>query len=282
MIEYPIHIKAFFIMTASIDDTTMEEDIPADHKIPPSDSTNNSNDCPSSGEDQLSLTDVTGDNENENDGLPPSKYSVCSRMYARDNTGILYKAVVRKMMYGPKEKRKENGDNLISAIYEDSSDEEEGGDGDGDEEEECVWHYFVHFQGWNVKWDLWVPEYTLYEENDLTEEMSKQVKTVVKKGGKDVIYRLKLIEKEYRRDERKRNNPLLLDENEKEHVDSDKNNESIKAEEKKAKRKVSAARIKKLQKDDLELPRKQALADRIQLPFALKKVSYFPILYMLL
>lgn len=85
---------------------------------------------------------------------------------------------------------------------------------DEDEEEWC-WHYFVHYQGWNVKWDRWVEEGSLYVANDasrelaalLKKELDKIVKLQKKGGGGNDINairrRMAQLEAEFREEERR-------------------------------------------------------------------------------
>ena len=55
------------------------------------------------------------------------------------------------------------------------------------------WQYFIHYQGWNVKWDKWVTQGSLLPDNDETREIAKRAKEQAKrtkasskkvKGGK--------------------------------------------------------------------------------------------------
>lgn len=94
---------------------------------------------------------------------------------------------------------------------------------DEDEEEFC-WHYFVHYQGWNVKWDRWVEEGSLYVANDASRELAallkKELDKIVKLqkkggGGNDINVirrRMAQLEAEFREEERReelRKNGLL-------------------------------------------------------------------------
>lgn len=86
---------------------------------------------------------------------PPSpKFNKCDRVYARDNDGVCYEAVVRRRLYGIHRNRQvplglvENSDEADTALQK---------------EDEPVWHYFVHYQKWNVNWDRWVPEHNVFD-----------------------------------------------------------------------------------------------------------------------
>jgi hypothetical protein len=85
---------------------------------------------------------------------------------------------------------------------------------DEDEEEWC-WHYFVHYQGWNVKWDRWVEEGSLYVANEASRELAallkKELDKIVKLqrkggGGNDINIirrRMAQLEAEFREEERR-------------------------------------------------------------------------------
>lgn len=205
---------------------------------------------------------------------------------------------------------------------------------DEDEEEWC-WHYFVHYQGWNVKWDRWVEEGSLYVANDASRELAallkKELDKIVKLqkkggGGNDINLirrRMAQLEAEFREEERREElrkkgllPPKAADDgdsaavtgvNGKEEDDSNKNGnetgdpsianqkdgtpdaaegengaadgETLTAEvspkpKKKIYPKALVEKEKKLRKKHLEgkLWRKASHAQRIVLPFTLKKV----------
>ena len=205
---------------------------------------------------------------------------------------------------------------------------------DEDEEEWC-WHYFVHYQGWNVKWDRWVEEGSLYVANDASRELAallkKELDKIVKLqkkggGGNDINLirrRMAQLEAEFREEERREElrkkgllPPKAADDgdsaavtgvNGKEEDDSNKNGnetgdpsianqkdgtpdaaegengaadgETLTAEvspkpKKKIYPKALLEKEKKLRKKHLEgkLWRKASHAQRIVLPFTLKKV----------
>ena len=235
------------------------------------------------------------------------------------------RSVVRRAMWGLREKK-------INILLVNPDDPNALKLEDEDEEEWC-WHYFVHYQGWNVKWDRWVEEGSLYVANDasrelaalLKKELDKIVKLQKKGGGGNDINcirrRMAQLEAEFREEERReelRKQGLLppkaaddgdsaaaIGENGKEVVDeSDKNGDSSIANQKedgttdavegengdaegdtltaevssKPKKKTYPKALlekeKKLRKKHLEgkLWRKASHAQRVVLPFTLKKV----------
>jgi MRG len=98
-------------------------------------------------------------NEDLNIGIPNPKFQVHQKVYARDKDGVLYLAVVRRQLYGPQYHRQvemgfvsspEEAQELLD--YEPSPD----------------WHYFVHYNKWNVKFDRWVTQRDLYDITDDT------------------------------------------------------------------------------------------------------------------
>lgn len=78
-------------------------------------------------------------------------------MYARDTDGVMYEAVIRRRLYGQSQ-HKQVQLGLVASEHE------------AEEllsrEEEPTWHYYVHYNKWNVNWDRWVPEANVYEATD--------------------------------------------------------------------------------------------------------------------
>ena len=238
-----------------------------------------------------------------------------------------HRSIVRRAMYGLRQKQ-------INVYLVDPSDPNAGklAGQDDDDEEDC-WHYFVHYQGWNVKWDRWVEEDSLYVASDASRELAKLLKKELDKivklqrqcggggrGGNDINVirrRMAQLEEEFREKERRnelRRQGLLPPLNEEEEKKDEEANDSIddgagdstnaeekgkedgkgetnskdKAEnktdnetskkptkEKKIKyTKAVIEKEKRLRRKCLEgkLWRKQAHAQKIVLPFTLKKV----------
>jgi len=139
---------------------------------------------------------------NENDigggmkSLPAPLYTQNQRVYAKDETtGLLYPAMVRKTTWGPKsgsslpvpallEKANNNENNDAGSADNDTSNDKtnEGGIEEEDDEDEhrtnpkfnCH-HYYVHYMGWNVKWDRWVEECYLYDHSDSTKLLADKI-----------------------------------------------------------------------------------------------------------
>jgi mortality factor 4-like protein 1 len=129
----------------------------------------------------------------ENLQQPEPKYKVFQTVYARDTDGVMYEAIVRRALYGTNHRKQiqmgmlssEKEVQLLLA-----------------QEEEPTWHYFVHFQKWNVNWDRWVPELSIYEPSEpskqfaarlaaehkaLRAEMSRKVRGKLKMNGADFL-----------------------------------------------------------------------------------------------
>ena len=80
-----------------------------------------------------------------------------------------------------------------------------------------TWHYFVHYQGWNVNWDRWVDEDSLFDDKPTTRLLAKKLKdeskclkkTKKKSGSRsdkvvmEVMQRILRLEKEFREKEAK-------------------------------------------------------------------------------
>ena len=147
------------------------------------------------------------------ENLPPSLYKPHQRVYAKDEaTGLLYPAMVRKVVWGPKSDQvKSMG---VSFAGDDSGDVEKKEDEDNNEEEDeededededsrrwnpkyNCWHAYVHYMGWAIKWDRWVEETMLYEDSPSTEVLAKTLMTEYnkvkpkKKGQKMSIQQVK-------------------------------------------------------------------------------------------
>ena len=69
---------------------------------------------------------------------------------------LLYEVVIRSSQRGPKPSFP------TTTLVED----------DGTDEKWCWW-YFIHFQGWNVKWDKWIPEKDLVSDSPENRELAK-------------------------------------------------------------------------------------------------------------
>lgn len=106
-----------------------------------------------SGREGTVVVDVT-------DEVPttPPKFQILQKVYARDKDGVMYTAVIRRQLYGPQYHRqvemglvtsKEEAEKLLD-----------------DDDYEPTWHYFVHYNKWNVSFDRWVPENNVYEITD--------------------------------------------------------------------------------------------------------------------
>mmetsp|Transcript_16248 Transcript_16248/g.35263 ORF Transcript_16248/g.35263 Transcript_16248/m.35263 type:complete len:604 (+) Transcript_16248:70-1881(+) len=263
-----------------------------------------------------------GEEEEAVEEVPEQKFQVRQRVFARDEkaSGILYESVVRRAMYGMRQKQ-------INVYLVDPSDPDAGKlVGQDEDDEEYCWHYFVHYQGWNVKWDRWVEEDSLYVASDASRDLAKVLKTELDKivklqkqsggggrGGNDINVvrrRMAQLEAEFREEERRdelRKQGLLppLSEEEatkkddeamdKEETGDDAKGE-VKGEEESTKDKADSEqptekepeaskqktkytkavleKERKLRKKCLEgkLWRKQTHAQKIVLPFTLKKI----------
>lgn len=170
------------------------------------------------------------------------------RVFAKDETsGILYEAVIRRTMYGIARQPQRKKDEF-----------------DDEEEEKPEWHCFVHYLGWNVKWDRWVSEDSLYEINDKTKVLAQKlqdaVREVKKKYGKGPQFMLEL-EKRMKRLEQ-------------EHVLEERREELAKqgiVEEEPSEQKLTKARLRKElanREQGLEGRRKQVHAEKLAMPFS--------------
>jgi mortality factor 4-like protein 1 len=132
-------------------------------------------------------------------------------VFAKDSeSGIIYEGVVRKSMYGVQYQRQirlsqTTSPEEIAAFME--------------QEPSPTWWYFIHFSGWNAKWDRWVREDDLYEPTESTKLFAKRLQQEVtniraelrSKGisnkvrvAMELESRMLQIERQHRIDERRR------------------------------------------------------------------------------
>jgi len=88
-------------------------------------------------------------------------YPPGARCYARESNAI-YLAQIRKVV-PPSETQL--GDNNSQDNNNNNNNNQPTG-----------YQYFVHYQGWNVRWDKWVTERDLLPDNDETKEIANRVK----------------------------------------------------------------------------------------------------------
>ena len=104
---------------------------------------------------------------------PCAKYTNTQRVYAKDNlSGLLYEAVVRRSMFGVQHQRQ-----LKICQVESEQDVEHFLQQQPDPP---TWHYFVHYSGWNVKWDRWVTEQHLYSVTHSTKRFAQRISEEIK------------------------------------------------------------------------------------------------------
>ena len=288
--------------------------------------------------DDTSSTSVVGVGGSKS--LPAPLYTQNQRVYAKDETtGLLYPAMIRKAMWGPKsgsslpvpallELANSNTSNgAVSTDNDTSNDptmEEEVEEEDDEDEDEhrtnpklnCH-HYYVHYMGWNVKWDRWVDECYLYDHSDstklLAEKIQKQYDKVKpkKKGQKMSVSlvsrwmkKMVDVELEHRRLEREgklvsgsgdtsiNNDTGKVEDASKSGSDgAATSNEPEAKDESKAAKPIATEEVEKpkdaakpivkeetlqkqaqLRERGLQLKRKRVHADRLHLPFTLKKI----------
>lgn len=78
------------------------------------------------------------------------KFNVKDKVYVRDKDGVLYAAVIRRHHYGPQFHMQVNM-GLVDSM-------EEAAEKSQVDDHVFMWHYFVHFDYWNVTFDRWASE----------------------------------------------------------------------------------------------------------------------------
>ena len=133
--------------------------------------------------EEVAEEEEEGKEEEEEEEEVKAKFNTMQKVYALDApTGMLYEAIIRKKQFGPKSQQVN-----VLLLPDDESQQSK--------EEETVtftWHYFVHYQGWNVRWDRWVAEDDLYvhvqETRILADKLKQEAKLLreaQKKKGKN-------------------------------------------------------------------------------------------------
>lgn len=164
------------------------------------------------------LHNFTQNTEQEN-LIPKPRYQVTQTVYAQDieTTGILYHAIIRKCQYGPVSRKLNvplhlaTGGKVMDVVgnnYPETKNEvhEEQEDRTGESPpSSSSWHYFIHHFGWTVKWDRWVEECHIYQDDEKGQIFAQKVReahaSIVKKEAKDKIFlavykRSKVLEQE--------------------------------------------------------------------------------------
>ena len=207
---------------------------------------------------------------NDSSSKPPPFFKG-QRVFAKDDTsGILYEAVIRRTMFGMTRQRQIHQ-------HEDEHDIQE------DKEE---WHCFVHYLGWNVSWDRWVSQGALYELTEKNRELAQKLQDAVKEAKKkhgrksphimaELQARMKQLEQERRLEERReelaRQGIVMQEQDQQQAATTEKNTKYTKPYFKKE---------LELRKEDLQGKRKQSHAEKLVLPFSLKKVCRLLVMWL--
>jgi mortality factor 4-like protein 1 len=98
------------------------------------------------------------------------KFKVLQKVYVCDKDGVMYLATIRRHLFGP-EYQKQIDMGLVMS-------EDEVSDVNIGEDPESSWHYFVHYDSWNVNFDRWVSEHDVHAISDdviaVAERISKE------------------------------------------------------------------------------------------------------------
>jgi len=210
---------------------------------------------------------------------PLPKLKEGQQCYARDEYGVIYAAVVRRLLYGPEYHR-------VACLLTLTGGKTAG-------KPEPGWHYFVHYKQWGVSFDRWVPEEWVFEDNEemkalserlleehklLQQKMTKKAGSNKRKKGWQTIdgaaflHEWKLLKEQVEQDMKYRNDPEPMNLDDGDGDDSNK--------------KPAGALPEKAQKEPMitksileseRMLRKQSLRSKppqeiLYLPFALNKV----------
>lgn len=86
------------------------------------------------------------------------KFQDYQKVFARDKDGVMYEAVIRRKLFGNDyHKQVQMGFGVESSEQANELLKEKNA-----VDSKPTWHYFVHYNKWNVNWDRWVPEDKVY------------------------------------------------------------------------------------------------------------------------
>ena len=94
-------------------------------------------------------------------------FNVNDKAYVRDKDGVMYIAVIRRHLFGP-QFHKQVDVGLVDSLEE------------ANEKSQCnddfrMWHYFVHFDFWNVNFDRWVSESDVFVISDEVTALAERI-----------------------------------------------------------------------------------------------------------
>lgn len=181
------------------------------------------------------------DDTSYSDETPEPKFSVGEVVYARDRKwgGLLYKAIIRKRVYGPFVPI-DNGMQFDEDYLNVSS--------------EC-WHYYVHFFNWGNKWERYIAERDVFCDSIEMQEKAKKIQMESKKKGSKQSSKLTAEITQKQEEERRKEQQRLRE-------------ESMKEQQSKA-----ISRENKLKEQNLSRPRTTIkLAERLYIPPPLQRI----------
>jgi len=189
------------------------------------------------------------DEENNDDtsyceDTPKPKFSVGEVVYARDRKwgGLLYKAIIRRLVYGPFVPI-DNGMQFDEDYLNVSS--------------EC-WHYYVHFFNWGNKWERYIAERDVFCNSTEMQEKAKKIQMESRKKGSKQSSKLSAEITQKQEEERR------IEQQQQQKLQE----ESMKAQQSKA-----ISRENKLKEQNLSLPRTTVkFADRLYIPPPLQRI----------
>jgi MRG len=110
------------------------------------------------------------------------KFKVLQKVYVCDKDGVMYLATIRRHLYGPQYQKQIDMGLIVSK--DDVCDLNVG------ENPESSWHYFVHYDSWNVNFDKWVSEHDVFAVSDdvisVAERISKEHRSLQLEMRKNV------------------------------------------------------------------------------------------------
>eukprot|EP00977_Amphora_coffeiformis_P022056 scaffold10326_cov164-Amphora_coffeaeformis.AAC.2 len=148
------------------------------------DDTDNMEDDDDEEEDERLKSDSPSFDNKEPTAPPPAKFQPMEKVIARDNDGVMYDAVIRRALYGRGQVES------IQLGFCSHAEAQLLQEQQGEDEPPC-WHYFIHYNQWNSKWDRWVREYDVYPANEAIKQYAARVVEAHKQLRTDMAKKVK-------------------------------------------------------------------------------------------
>ncbi|GKY95336.1 hypothetical protein MPSEU_000496500 [Mayamaea pseudoterrestris] len=111
-------------------------------------------------------------NDRTENGRPPAEFKIGEVVYAADENDLIYEATIRRKLYGVNYQKKVVA-GMVTSVEEANALLAQ--------QELPVWHYFVHYHGWSVKWDRWTSASKIFVHSDASKALAKRLQEEYRK-----------------------------------------------------------------------------------------------------